>query len=244
MLERVKHIARTLLIALEWPITRNIKYDILTGRVLRKVLHSGSSCVDVGAHKGEMLELIKKYAPEGQHYAFEPIPNLFAALKQSQMEHVDVYPYALSNFEGATTFHLVKSDPAYSGIKRRTYAKANAEIELIEVQVRCMDEILKSRTSKIDLIKIDVEGGELDVMKGARHILATDQPLLVFECGKGASEFYNNTPEMVFDYLSDASYQIFKLSSFLNGEPAYHRTSFIDTFYSGAEYYFIAQSKG
>ena len=244
MLEGVKHIVRSLLIALEWPVTRNIRYDILTGQVLRRALHAQSSCVDVGAHKGEMLQLIRQNAPQGQHFAFEPIPQLYDRLKRSEMEHVEVYPYALSNFEGATTFHLVKSDPAYSGIKRRTYAKADAEIELIEVQVRCMDEVLKSRTTKIDLIKIDVEGGELDVMKGASQILATDQPLLVFECGKGASEFYNNTPEMVFDFLSDASYEIYRLSSFLQGEKPYERTQFISTFQSGDEYYFIAQVKG
>jgi FkbM family methyltransferase len=244
MLEGVKHIVRSLLIALEWPVTRNIRYDILTGQVLRRALHAQSSCVDVGAHKGEMLQLIRQNAPQGQHFAFEPIPQLYDRLKRSEMEHVEVFPYALSNFEGATAFHLVKSDPAYSGIKRRTYAKADAEIELIEVQVRCMDEVLKSRTAKIDLIKIDVEGGELDVMKGAHQILATDQPLLVFECGKGASEFYNNTPEMVFDFLSDASYEIYRLSSFLQGEMPYERTQFISTFQTGDEYYFIAQVKG
>ena len=48
---------------------------------MKKVIKPQSNCIDVGCHKGEMLELMFKYSPKGKHFAFEPIPYLFERLK-------------------------------------------------------------------------------------------------------------------------------------------------------------------
>jgi FkbM family methyltransferase len=239
----IKDILRKFFISCRIPITRNIRYDILTQQILQSVLKSNSSCVDVGAHKGEMLALIRKYAPQGRHFAFEPIPAMFAQLQQTVSSDVKVFPFALSNYNGKTTFHLVKDEPAYSGIKRREYKTANPIVEVIEVEVMRMDDVLQKREVSIDLIKIDVEGGELDVMRGAESILKKDRPVLVFECGKGASEFYNNSPEMVFDFLHQLSYSIYLLDAFLAGGSAFERDQFVDAFHQGSDYYFIAAAR-
>jgi FkbM family methyltransferase len=235
----IKDFLRRVFILCRIPITRNIRYDILTQQILHTVLRPNSNCVDVGAHKGEMLDLIRRYAPNGQHYAFEPIPEFYAQLQAKASQHVHVFPYALSHYSGKTSFHLVKDEPAYSGIQRRAYKTPNPQVDLIEVEVRCMDAVLQSR-SPIDLIKIDVEGGELDVMRGAASILQNDRPVVIFECGKGASEFYNSTPELVFDFLDHMSYAVFLLDAYLSGSPACDRDRFIEVFHQGTDYYFIA----
>lgn len=240
---RIKDFLRRLFISCRIPITRNIRYDILTQEILRSVLRPTSNCVDVGAHKGEMLDLIRRFAPHGHHYAFEPIPALYHQLLHQASATMEVFPYALSHYSGKTSFHLVTDEPAYSGIKRRSYKTPNPTVELIEVEVQRMDDVLQSRTKPIDLIKIDVEGGELDVMRGATEILQKDRPVIVFECGKGASEFYNNSPEMVFDFLHEMGYSIFLLDAFLSGSRAFAREQFIDVFHQGSDYYFIAAAK-
>jgi FkbM family methyltransferase len=236
----LKRIVREILLYCQIPLTRNLRYDILTKKILKRTLHSGSSCVDVGAHKGEVLQTILQFAPQGKHFAFEPIPSLYERLKHKMGNHVRVYPYALSNQEGLTTFHLVKDDPAYSGLRRRLYKSENTEVEEIEVEVKRMDDLLASRNQPIHLMKIDVEGGELDVLRGSKSILETDGPLLIFECGKGATEYYNNTPEMVFDFLAETGYRIFTLTHYLHGQEPFDSAQFLAAFHSGSDYYFIA----
>jgi FkbM family methyltransferase len=240
MKSSIKRILRELLLFCQLPLTRNIRYDILTKRILKRNLLRDSSCVDVGAHKGEVLQIILQLAPQGTHYAFEPIPSLFERLNRKMGSYVRVFPYALSNQEGRTTFHLVKDDPAYSGLRKRLYRSEKTQVEEIEVDVKRMDNLLAARTQPIDLMKIDVEGGELDVLRGAESILETDGPLLIFECGKGATEFYNNTPEMVFEFLANKRYRIFTLSHYLNGQKPFESDQFLAAFHSGSDYYFIA----
>lgn len=235
----IKKWVRGLLLWLKWPLTKNLEYDILTKKIMRQILTSEMSCVDVGAHKGEVMAMMQSFAKQGHHFAFEPIPLFFRTLAHQASSHLEVYPFALSNFDGVTSFHLVKDAPAYSGIKRRTYKTQNPEVELIEVQVRCMDQVLAARRHPIGLIKIDVEGGELDVMRGAIEIIKTDRPYLIFECGKGASEFYDNTPEMVHGFLSDLDYRVYSLKAYLDQGAAYDLANFVRTFQEGDEYYFV-----
>lgn len=236
----IKNQLRKALMALQWPLTKNLRYDLQTEKILRGLLSKQMSCVDVGAHKGEIIDLLQKFAPNGVHFAFEPIPSLYKKLRERANDRLVVYPYALSNKEGQTSFHLVKSDPAYSGIKQRQYKNSKPDLEIIDVEVRQLKHVLPADRAPIGLIKIDVEGGELDVMKGADDILRLDKPHVIFECGKGASEFYDNTPEMVFDFLDDLDYCIYSLKSFIEKQSSYSRIGFADTFQKGDEYYFIA----
>lgn len=60
----------------------NNDYDIQTTKILKKLLKIDSNCIDVGCHKGSILDEILRFAPEGQHYAFEPLPDLCAYLKR------------------------------------------------------------------------------------------------------------------------------------------------------------------
>ena len=61
--------------ALPIPITRNQRYDHQTRQVIRRVCRPDSTCIDIGCHKGEVLEIMRQAAPEGHHFGFEPIPE-------------------------------------------------------------------------------------------------------------------------------------------------------------------------
>ena len=58
-------------------------------------------------------------------------------------------------------------------------------------------------TINIDFIKIDVEGAEFLVLSGAKNILLKSKPVVVFEYGLGASDFYGTDPEMMFGYFNE-----------------------------------------
>jgi FkbM family methyltransferase len=198
----IKNIIKQILITFNLDLTKNLKYDRLTGLILKKQLKKNSNCIDIGCHKGEILNLMLKYSPEGNHYAFEPIPYLFEELKNKYNKKDNIFPYALSDKSGETTFQYVKNAPAYSGIKRRRYDISNPEIEEIKVELKTLDEIIPSN-EKIHLIKIDVEGGEFGVLKGAKNLLKSNKPIVIFECGMGASDFYGTKPKDIFNYISN-----------------------------------------
>lgn len=61
----VKNLIRNLLIRCKIPVTKNLKYDILTTRFMKRILKHDSSCVDVGGFKGEIMEEILRIIPAG-----------------------------------------------------------------------------------------------------------------------------------------------------------------------------------
>lgn len=69
----IKNILREILLFLRIDLTKNLKYDRLTKQIMKKYIQPNYHCVDIGCHKGEILDLMLKYAPLGKHYAFEPI---------------------------------------------------------------------------------------------------------------------------------------------------------------------------
>jgi FkbM family methyltransferase len=221
--------------------TSNQRYDSQTKRIMQIVLEHNSTFIDVGSHKGEVLSKALKIAPKGKHYAFEPIPQIHKKLDKRYGQYCDVKNIGLSDHFGETSFNHVVSNPAYSGIKQRTYPKKE-KIEEITIQVDTLDNQLFDQ-ERIDMIKIDVEGGELDVLKGAVKILNKFHPVIVFEHGKGAAEYYETTPQEVFTFLDEQHYNVFTLKAFIENANQLTKDEFISLFNSNKEYYFLAKAK-
>lgn len=237
-----KDVLRKILIFFHLDVTKNLQYDRLTKAIVRKNIRKNSNCIDVGCHKGEILSMMLRYAPEGKHYAFEPIPYLFAELEEKFTNRVLVFPYALSDREGHTTFQHVKNAPAYSGLKRRKYDIPHPEIEEIEVEIKRLDDIIPL-DEKIDFIKIDVEGAEFGVLKGAKNLLAKNKPTILFECGKGASDYYGTDPADLYDFITnDVGLKIATLTSYTQNKPPLTKSEFCDCFNTNSEYYFVGSS--
>lgn len=117
----------------------------------------------------------------------------------------------------------------------------NPLVEEITVPLKTLDSVIPNST-KIDFIKIDVEGGEFNVLKGAKNILTKDSPIVIFEFGLGASNFYGTTPSDLFAYFSDINYKISLLDKWLKKEDALSKEEFSTIYKKNKEYYFIAYS--
>ena len=234
----IKELLREFLITFHLDLTKNLKYDRLTNQIMKQVIQNNSNCIDIGCHKGEMLQKILQLAPNGNHFAFEPIPMMFHRLKNQFLHHVEIFPYALSDESGFSTFQFVKNAPAYSGLKIRKYAIEHPEIEEIQVEMKQLDEVIPENKT-IHFIKIDVEGAEFAVLKGAKNLIKRDAPVIVFECGLGASDFYNTDPNELYHFIESVNLKIYTLEQFVKKQSPLTNEQFNKMYATNSEYYFI-----
>lgn len=236
MKQLIKKIFRYLPVA----VTKNQRYDLLTRRVINKVCRSNSNCIDVGCHKGEILDLMCHAAPLGSHFGFEPIPDLYQALLEKYRDtNCAISDIALSDHAGTASFNYVVSNPSYSGLLRRSYDRPHEEDTSITVKTGRLDDI-HPRGVRVHLIKIDVEGAEMQVLMGGRETINTSQPIIIFEHGLGASDVYGTTPEQVFSFFEGLDYKVSLLNRWLKSRPSLSRKDFVRQFRQRLNHYFIA----
>ncbi len=221
---------------------RNRYYDDLTSCIIHKDLKPTSCAVDVGCHIGTILDIMIESAPQGTFFAFEPIPMLFEMLqeKYGNDSRVRLSPLALSDSPGERTFHWVTSNPGYSGFRERRYDRPSEEISIIEVTTQLLDTVI-APDCHIDLIKIDVEGAELEVLQGAQRILAKDHPVVIFEHGLGAADYYETTPEKIYELLNGkCGLNVSLLDGYLRNKKPMTCEEFRKRFSVDYDYYYVA----
>lgn len=192
--------------------------------LLAFLLAPDSNCIDVGAHRGDVLREIRRLAPLGNHIAYEPIPDSYAALAR-EFPDVDVREAAVSDSPGQSTFVHVPALPSYSGFRHHTYPSPQETAE-ITVRVESLDTALPQGYVPA-LIKIDVEGAERQVLEGAIETISRHRPTVVFEHGAGAADHYGTSPDHVYDLLAErARLRIFDI----DGGGPYSRPQFQEVF--------------
>jgi FkbM family methyltransferase len=172
-------------------------------RLIAFSLRPDACCVDVGAHRGAILQEIVRVAPDGRHLAYEPIPRLAAELRGS-FPGVEVREAALSDHRGQTTFeHVLGLAEGCSGFVVCTVAPEYApDVEQIEVELERLDDAI-APDAALDLIKIDVEGAEQQVLEGAVETLRRTTPIVLLEHTFAASNVYGTVPGDVYGLLCE-----------------------------------------
>jgi FkbM family methyltransferase len=178
--------------------------------ILAATLRGAGSYVDVGTNRGQLLREAARVAPRGHHVAFEPIPALAAEVARAFPE-VDCRRLALGASPGVAQFcHFRKLD-GWSGLRRSPQVSdERGRPEYITVEVSTLDLELADLTPSI--VKIDVEGAELEVLEGGRALLSKVRPMIIFEHVSEASALYGAAPEAPWDLLTDLGYEIFAVT--------------------------------
>ena len=177
-----------------------------------------SSGVDVGAHKGVFLREMIRVAPNGRHEAFEALPELSEALTV-EFPQASVHHAAVGETAGTMTFMRNLSVLAQSGMTGRSDS-GDQHLEPIDVPVVALDDVL---TCPPTLIKIDVEGAEGYVLRGARTTLARHRPIVWLEHGAAASRECGVEPAEIFSIFSSIGMRIFDV----NGYGPYSLSEFV-----------------
>jgi len=143
-------------------------------RAFRESVRDGAVVLDVGANLGAYTLLFAQWAgPTGRVFAFEPAPASLAGLRRhlelnGVNDRVEVVAAAVSESSGSATFHVDRHGGA-SGL----FTATDAESTPVAVDTTTLDRFCAGRRLRPDVIKIDVEGAELEVLRGGRETLVS-----------------------------------------------------------------------
>lgn len=142
---------------------------------------------DVGAYIGQVTSIYKNTFPGAVIHSFEPLPESFEKLHQlCKDKSINAYNTALSDKEGVATFQINTDPTCNSFFPRpesgmRYYSKQSRNIREIQVQTTTLDGFCeRSGIPAIDILKLDVEGAEINVLKGAIKKLGKKQIKLIY----------------------------------------------------------------
>ena len=173
-------------------------------KLFEKYIQSGDVVVDAGAFVGSHTLKLAKLAAPGKVHAFEPqekLPQLIADnMRLNNLTNVQVYPVALGGKNCQTTMKYINH-----GNKGASPISGCLPNEENGTELRTIDSF---RFQHVDFMKIDVEGFELEVLKGAEKTLKRDMPVLMIEIG-----FVNQ--KRVLPYIESLGY---KLNQFIPQE--------------------------
>lgn len=185
--------------------------------VLKKVLREDNACaVDVGCHIGSFLSLLFTLAPRGRHIAFEPSAAKSEILRR-RFPLATIYSSAVSDRSGNAVFYEDSRRPGYSRLQQKGEAPARHK-DSYEVETCRLDDHL-IEAERLDLIKLDIEGGELAALRGATGVMQKFRPTIIFECGAeyGLPPSYRR---QLFDFITTAlNCDIYSFADFLFDKP-------------------------
>ena len=220
---------------------RAYQIDSWTRKLIRKHCYSNAICVDIGAYRGDILRVFLQKAVDGQVIGFEPNPINCRYLKRrfpaSQIEQV-----ALGNQHGLGTFLRDKDRPARSRLATvDAKGVAVGANEQLEVLVTTLDDYFDN-DDRIDFIKIDAEGAELEILQGGIRVLSANQPFMVIEHGLSPSQSAITKSFEIFQLVhEELRLDIFSL--YRLGTKITNSSDFIDSLRAGNDYFFAAPQK-
>lgn len=151
---------------------------------IRAALRGGGIGVDVGANRGAYLYWMARWARPGRVVAFEPQEELACYLKAvaaaCRLDNVAVEAKGVAESGGTREF-FVPGGIVTPGASFSRRVRDRQACRTVAKEVVSLDEYFDEGEA-VDVIKVDVEGLELDVFRGAARLLAEASPLLVFEC--------------------------------------------------------------
>jgi FkbM family methyltransferase len=176
----IKKVVRTFLEALgvEVAFKKNLWY-LDAYEVQKKMVKKSNPVIfDVGASDGSVVKKYKDIYPGAQIHAFEPQPDSFATLSQlaSQLKDVHCNNIALSDVKGINTFYKTNSYPSSSllpSIRSGSFVDQHTVLaEKYDVTLNTLNDYAESHNIEyIDILKMDVQGNELNILKGGDDLL-------------------------------------------------------------------------
>ena len=149
--------------------------------------------IDAGGYVGDTALLFSSYTDKSIH-VFEASPSNMDIIRETirlnQLENIVPVSKALGEKSGTATFSLGERNSCNSLVERPGYNYPNH----IEVSVITLDDYVRENNLKVGLIKVDIEGGEQLLLKGAVETIRTQHPILLISIYHSANDFFEIKP--------------------------------------------------
>ena len=149
--------------------------------------------IDAGGYVGDTALLFSSYTDKSIH-VFEASPSNMDIIRETirlnQLENIVPVSKALGEKSGTATFSLGERNSCNSLVERPGYNYPNH----IEVPVITLDDYVRENNLEVGLIKVDIEGGEQLLLKGAVETIRTQHPILLISIYHSANDFFEIKP--------------------------------------------------
>ena len=190
-----------------WKIFFFGEYESDTNKVLSKYMKPGYTVIEAGANIGSETLLISKQLKHGHIYAFEPNPYTYERLKINvsinELDNVSTYDYALGESNCNIQFNIYPKDFCNSGMSSK-YMETSKTKKIDVVQKTLDTFVVENNIPKVDFIKMDIQGAEMDMIMGAADTITKFKPIIFTE----AYQVYNDTFRL-YEKLKKFGYNIY-----------------------------------
>jgi FkbM family methyltransferase len=186
--------------------------------LMRQFLKPGQVILDVGANVGYLTRFLgRATGPDGKVYAFEPNPLIFSLLSRNvaKLKQVSVFNFGLSSNAGAFPLFLAGNNHSVASFAKEYPAihlvfQENVELSSIQAKVVIGDEFLDQEgIEQVDLIKIDVEGWEINALSGLEKTIAASKNLTIFcEYNPAAQKCAGHSGNELLSWLFDRQFTL------------------------------------
>lgn len=189
-------------------------YEKTLGDLIKKILQPGNVFLDIGANIGYFSLLAANNEPTSKIISFEPVKYLFQKLEEN---------ISINNFKNITAVNVAAGDineekelfiSASDNLGMSSFQQPeNYSGKKEKVKVITIDSWFKTaRLSKVDLVKLDVEGSELAALKGMQEVLQNFKPLVIAEINPETLGSFNLTPADIYSYLNKLNFDSYFIS--------------------------------
>lgn len=158
----------------------SIANDYIARLLIDRLCLPGRTFIDVGAHIGSVIAGVRRASQPDRIVAVEANPEKARAL-QRKFPDVEVHGCAVGETEGQASLFINTAASGYSSFDRDAVSRGESanDVKEIKVPLRRLDGIVAP--DGVDLIKVDVVGAELSVLKGSTAIIEKSRPIIAFE---------------------------------------------------------------
>jgi len=192
-----------------WNIFFFGEYEPLTNKILKFCLKEGDIVIEAGANNGSETLLISKLIGRGIVYGFEPIPHVFQRLKTNieindLQGNVKIVDFALGEEDKTVQFNVFPKDFPNQGMSSKYLELSNK----INIQQKKLDSWVKEENlARIDFIKMDIQGAELDLLLGAEESILKFKPIIFTEADNEL-----NMTKNLYNHLDKLGYSVYLIN--------------------------------
>lgn len=194
-------------------VNTDLDWELLLEFAYRELLAPDSCVMDIGGHNGRHADVFIQQIGCARVAVVEPLPDHAAALEERYRQNsgVSVHALAVGREAGRTSFVFNAGSPEESGIRERRYNHPDTtHLVELEVDILRLDDLCGD-WERLDFVKVDTEGGEIDILAGGEETLRRLRPVLSVEYGAAGYEAYGHERSTLFERATALDYGLMDL---------------------------------